>query len=56
MILTCILVLTILILLAIIIFAVSVGGAAFIIIFGDVIVCIGLIVMLIRWLHKRRKS
>lgn len=55
MILTCILVLTILLLLAIIIFAVSVGGAAFIIIFGDVIVCIGLIVLLIRRLHKRRK-
>lgn len=38
------------------IFAVSVGGAAFIIVFGDVIVCIVLIVWLLKHLSKKNKK
>lgn len=35
-------------------FTVVMGGAAFIIIFADVIVCVAIIVMVIRWFIKRR--
>ena len=55
MILFCILMIIALILAIITIAAVSVGGAAFIIVFGDVIVCIALIILLIRFLAKRKK-
>ena len=55
MILLTIILLTILILTAVVIVAVSVGGSAFILIFGDVIVCIGFLILLGRWLIKRRK-
>lgn len=55
MILLTIILLTILILTAVVIIAVSVGGSAFILIFGDVIVCIGFLILLARWLIKRRK-
>ena len=34
----------------------SVGGAAAIIIFSDLIVCIGLIVLIIRFLIKKRRK
>ena len=55
MILLTIILLTILILTAVVIVAVSVGGSAFILIFGDVIVCIVFLILLVRWLIKRRK-
>ena len=35
--------------------ALVVGGTAFVIIFGDIIVCVVFIVLLIRWLFKRKK-
>lgn len=35
--------------------AVSIGGAAFIIIFGDIIVCIAIIVWIIKKIMKRKK-
>ena len=54
MILFTILLLTLLILTVITVVAVSLGGAAFIIVFGDVIVCIVLIALLIKFLAKRR--
>lgn len=31
------------------------GGVAFIVIFGDLIVCVAIIVLLMRWLFKRKK-
>lgn len=45
-----------LILLVVTFVAVSVFGAAGIIVFGDVIVCIAIIVWIIKLLHKRRKK
>lgn len=54
MILFSILVLTLLILAVITVVAVSIGGAGFIIVFGDVIVCIVLIALLINYLAKRK--
>lgn len=42
-------------LLVTIIFTVAVGGVSLIVVFGDVIVCIGFIVWLIRYLIKRRR-
>ena len=50
MILFVILLLIVAILTAITVFAISVGGAVFVILFGDVIVCIALIV----WFMKHR--
>ena len=38
------------------IIALSVGGAAFIVIFGDVIVCILALVLFIRFLIKRKRN
>ena len=29
------------------------GGVAFIVVFGDLIVCVGLIILLMRWLFKK---
>ena len=55
MILFSILALTLLILTIITVVAISIGGAAFIIVFGDVIVCIVLIALLIKILMKRKK-
>ena len=55
MILFSILALTLLILTVITVVAISIGGAGFIIVFGDVIVCIVLIALLIKILTKRRK-
>lgn len=48
--------LTIIILLAIVVIAVSVGGSIFIVVFGDVIVCIFLIGLIIKHLRKRKKK
>lgn len=55
MILFTILLLTMLILAIVTVIAVALGGAGFIIIFGDVIVCIVLIALLIKYLSKRKK-
>lgn len=56
MILLAILILMLLFLVIFAVFAISVGGAAFIIIFGDIIVCIALIVLFIRHLINKKKS
>ena len=55
MILFLILLLMLVILAIIVVFAVSVGGAAFILVFGDVIVCMVLIGLILKRLFKRRK-
>ena len=47
---------TIIILLTIVVIAVSVGGSIFIVLFSDVIVCIFLIGLIIRYLRKRRRK
>ena len=44
------------ILLTITVVAISIGGAAFIIIFGDVIVCMFIIVWIMKLIRKRRRS
>ena len=56
MILLAILILTMFLLALITIVAISFGGAAFIVIFGDVIVCILAIGFFIRFLIKRKKN
>ena len=50
-----ILVLTLLLLIAFVVVSVSVLGTTGIVLFGDVIVCIVFIVMLIKFIIKRRK-
>lgn len=55
MILFTILILILLILIAVVILGLSTIGSAAIIIFGDVIVCGVFIVLIIRWLIKRKK-
>lgn len=55
MILFIMLVLTLFILTVFTVVAVSIGGAAFIIVFGDVIICVLLIVWLLRYLTRRRR-
>ena len=54
MVLLTILALILLILAVTVILAVSLGGAAFIIVFGDVIVCAVFIVLIIRLIIKRK--
>lgn len=54
MILFIILLLTAVILTVVTVLALSAGGVAFIILFGDVIVCIALIVWIMRKIFKRR--
>jgi Flp pilus assembly protein TadB len=56
MILIAILALILFILIGFIIITVSIGGATFIVLFGDVIVCVLFIVWLIRFLTKRKKK
>jgi uncharacterized membrane protein YoaK (UPF0700 family) len=58
MILITILLLTALILTAFVVFAISVGGAIFTVVFGDVIVCVALIIGLTLLIarKKRRKK
>lgn len=53
MILTLILLLTAFILIAFLIAACSVGGAAFLLIFGDVVVCIFILIWLAKILSKK---
>lgn len=55
MILATILLLTLAILVTITVIALSVGGAAFIIVFGDVIVCILVIAWIVKRLLRRKK-
>lgn len=54
MILFIILLLTVVILMVVSVLALSAGCSAFIILFGDVIVCIALIVWIMRKIFKRR--
>ena len=56
MILLGILLLMVLLLILTVVFTVSIGGAIFIVIFGDVIVCIGFLVWLISRIVKKRKK
>ena len=56
MILATILTIVLVLLAIIVITAVAIGGTAFIIIFGDVIVCIAIIAGIILWLVKRKKK
>lgn len=56
MILFTILLLTLLLLIIFGIFAISVGGAAVIVLFGDVIVCAVFIVMVLKFLLTKRKK
>ena len=51
-----ILILTLLLLVAFIVLSVSILGATGIVVFGDVIVCTVFIVMLIKFIIKRRKK
>ena len=55
MILFLILALMLIILTLTVVVAVALGGSAFIVIFGDVIVCIFIIVWIIRRMFKRKK-
>ena len=55
MILATILLLTLAILVTITVIALGVGGAAFIIVFGDVIVCILVIAWIVKRLLRRKK-
>ena len=56
MILLTILILILLTLIALVILGASVLGSAVVIIFGDIIVCIVFIVLLIRWMIKRKRK
>lgn len=55
MILTTILLITFIVLMVTTVIALSVGGAAFILVFGDVIVCMAIIVWIVKRLIKRKK-
>ena len=49
-----ILLLVALVLLAIAIIGLVTGGVAFFVVFGDLVVCVFIIVLILRWLIKRR--
>ena len=55
MILFTILLLSLLILSVLIILTIGIGGIAFILVFGDVIICIWIIVIIIKHFMKRKK-
>lgn len=55
MILTTILLVTFIVLMVTTVIALSVGGAAFILVFGDVIVCMAIIIWIVKRLTKRKK-
>lgn len=55
MILFTILMVTLFLLMCATVIAISIGGAAFIIVFGDVIVCVAIIIWMVRRLTKRKK-
>lgn len=56
MILFVILLLTVLVLMVITVAALSIGGAAFIITFGDVIVCIAILIWILKRLFRKKKK
>lgn len=56
MILVTILLLTVMLLLTFIVATVSVGGAIFVVVFGDVIVCIWLILSIIKHIIKKKRK
>lgn len=56
MVLFMILVMTLAILGVVLALGISIGGAAIIIVFGDVIICMALIIWILRKLIKRRKK
>lgn len=56
MILFTILALMSIILLAIALIVITTGGALFITVFGDIIVCVVFIALIMRWLTKRKKN
>ena len=56
MILLTILAIIVAILLAIAIITISVGGAAFIVVFGDLIVCVVFIALIIRFMIRRKSK
>lgn len=55
MISTTILLITFIVLMVTTVIALSVGGAAFILVFGDVIVCMAIIIWIVKRLIKRKK-
>lgn len=55
MILSTILLITFIVLMVTTIIALGVGGAAFILVFGDVIVCMAIIIWIVKRLTKRKK-
>lgn len=55
MILTTILLITFIVLMVMTVIALSMGGAAFILVFGDVIVCMAIIIWIVKRLTKRKK-
>lgn len=55
MILSTILLITFIVLMVTTVIALSVGGAAFILVFGDVIVCMAIIIWIVKRLIKRKK-
>lgn len=55
MILTTILLITFIVLMVTTVIALSMGGAAFILVFGDVIVCMAIIIWVVKRLTKRKK-
>lgn len=55
MVLTTILLITFIVLMVTTVIALSVGGAAFILVFGDVIVCMAIIIWIVKRLIKRKK-
>lgn len=56
MILFTILTVTLIVLIGIIVLAVAIGGGATIIIFGDVIVCVAILIWILKRLLKKRKN
>lgn len=55
MILLTILLITLLLLMFVSVISISIGGAAFIIVFSDVIVCVAIIIWMVRHFTKRKK-
>ena len=55
MILTTILLITFIVLMVTTVIALSMGGAAFILVFADVIVCMAIIIWIVKRLIKRKK-
>ena len=55
MILTTIRLITFIVLMVTTVIALSMGGAAFILVFGDVIVCMAIIIWIVKRLTKRKK-